>query len=326
MSSFSPLPHAVRADLFSQLAVLERAGLPTEHALTSLNLAPRYLPQLAAMRKALARGKTIAQAGVQAGLFNPLDAALIAASCHAGSPALLYSRLAEQSALIARLTQQVRAKLAMPALTLLLALLINPLPALIMGSLSLSGYALGVITPLLLIYLMYRLGRLVLQSFECNTSATLVKALLQTPLLGAWYLRSKQHDFIASLALLLHAGVSMFEAIPIAQSTLNCAYLQQQTQPLLRQLKRGQTLTAAFSAVPWLADPRLVAMVETGEASGTLPDMLQRVANQQSADLAHSATQLAAWLPRLIYVLIAGWIAWGILTSGAMLPQVPADL
>ena len=209
---------------------------------------------------------------------------------------------------------------------LLLGLLINPLPALIMGTLSAGGYLLGIITPLLVIAAMYLLGKITFNSLASDTSSKLSRVLLQTPIFGSWYLRSKQRDFVDSLALLLHAGVSMFEAIPIAQSTIHSAYLAAQCKPLLRQLQRGQSLTEALTFVPWLADATLIAMVKTGETSGTLPEMLQRFAAQRSAELEHSATQFPAWLPRIIYALIAGWMAWGIIGSGAFMPQVPADL
>jgi type II secretory pathway component PulF len=326
MKSKSTLPWQVRAELFSQLATLERAGLPTEHALATINLPQRYQANLAVMRKALTRGKTIAQAGAQAGIFNSLETALIAAACQAGSPAATCTRLAEQAALHARLAKQIRAKLALPALMLLLGLLINPLPALIMGTLSAGGYLLGIMMPLAAITSMYLLGKLIFNSIENNTSSGLAQALLQVPLFGSWYLRSKQRDFVDNLALLLHAGVSMFEAIPIAQSTIHCGYLEAQCKPLLRQLQRGQSLTEALAFVPWLADATLIAMVKTGETSGTLPEMLQRHANLLSADVEHTATQFAAWLPRIIYALIASWMAWGILGSGAFMPQVPNDL
>ncbi len=326
MKSKSSLPWQVRAELYSQLATLERAGLATGHALATINLPARYQPHLESMRKALTRGKTIAQAGAQAGIFNSLETALIAAACQAGSPAATYTRLAEQAALHARLAKQIRAKLALPALMLLLGLLINPLPALIMGTLSAGGYLLGIVMPLAAIAVMYLLGKLIFKSIEKDTSSAMARALLQVPLFGAWYLRSKQRDFVDSLALLLHAGVSMFEAIPIAQSTIHSAYLASQSKPLLRQLQRGQSLSEALTFVPWLANTTLIAMVKTGETSGTLPEMLQRVAAQLSNELEHTATQFAAWLPRIIYALIAGWMAWGILGSGAFMPQVPTDL
>lgn len=326
MNSKSSLPWAIRAELFTQLATLERAGVPTSQALAVLNLPPRYRKQLDTMRKALQRGKTIAQAGSQAGIFNALESALIAAASQAGSPAAIYTRLAEQAALHARLAKQIRAKLALPALMLVLGLLIQPLPNLIMGTLSVGGYLFGVLMPMILIAVMYLLGKSVFQSVARNTSSGMVRLLLQLPLFGAWYTRSKQRDFVDSLALLLHAGVSMFEAIPMAQSTIHCAYLEAQCKPLLRQLQRGKTLTDALGAVPWLAEPQLIAMVKTGESSGTLAEMLQRFATQLSSELEHSATQFAAWLPRIIYALIASWIAWGILGSGAFMPQVPVDL
>ena len=96
MKNKSSLPWPVRAELFSQLATLERAGLSAEHALATINLPTRYQTHLEMMRKALKRGKTIAQAGAQTGVFNSLETALIAAACQAGSPAATYTRLAEQ--------------------------------------------------------------------------------------------------------------------------------------------------------------------------------------------------------------------------------------
>ena len=71
---------------------------------------------------------------------------------------------------------------------------------------------------------------------------------------------------------------------------------------------------------------QVVAFAETGEASGSLPEMLFRHTAAETAALQHFQQQLTDWLPRLVYVAIAGWIAYGILSGPGITPQLPEDL
>ncbi|WP_028452465.1 type II secretion system F family protein [Chitinilyticum aquatile] len=322
----SPLPLALRADLFAQLATLELAGLPAQRAFASLRLPQNHAGRLVAMEKLLARGVDLAGAGRQSGLFTPLEATLIAAACSAGSPAASYRRLGEHYALQARLAGEVKARLALPALMIVLGLLLAPIPDLAAGRIGAGAYLLGVLQPLLLIAGTLLAGKWLWQRSEQDTSGALANELLALPLFGHWYRDCCRRNFLASLALLAEAGLPLFDAIPLALQTVSSATLRRQAQRLLPALQAGATLAQACTRVPWLQEERIIALITTGEHSGRLPEMLLRLAAQLDEELAHTATQFAAWLPRLIYALVVLWLAASILGSGAFLPQMPEGL
>ena len=64
----------------------------------------------------------------------------------------------------------------------------------------------------------------------------------------------------------------------------------------------------------------------SNQASGTLPATLLSYAQRESQEVASFEEQLATWLPRLLYVAVALWMAYGIVTGGGFSPQLPADL
>src|SRR5437868_13135170 len=114
------------------------------------------VPPPAAMRlqtfqKLAARGIDAAKAGEQSGLFTMLESRLVRAALTAGSPAPTYQRLAEYHAQPARQWGLIKARLAMPAFVLAIALVIQPLPGLISGATSIKNFAWQVVWPILVI-------------------------------------------------------------------------------------------------------------------------------------------------------------------------------
>jgi general secretion pathway protein F len=78
--------------------------------------------------------------------------------------------------------------------------------------------------------------------------------------------------------------------------------------------------------VSYLKGSRALAFAHSGEESGKLPEMLMRHAEMESEAIAHFHEQVAAWVPRIVYSLVAIKIAVGIFSSGGVGPRVPADL
>lgn len=70
----------------------------------------------------------------------------------------------------------------------------------------------------------------------------------------------------------------------------------------------------------------LMAVLNTGEATGRPGEALLRFARLQAQQLAARQQALATWLPRLFYLAVAGWMAYGLLTGGGFFPALPAGL
>ena len=329
----APLPLPVRADLFAHLAAMEKAGLPTDKAFALLKLPQLGHDRLTATRRHLARHADIASAGLRTGLFTPLEAALIRAAATAGSPAITYRRLAERYALIVRQRSQLRSRCMLPLVLLLAGSLIQPLPRLVAGTVSIGGYLWLAIRPLLQIGLLIAVG-LGLRAWlsSGNDSAlrtTLQHWLLRIPLAGRMIVQLNLRDFFESLGMLLEAGVPMFDALPLAEVTVTNPVVRTEVAVLLPLMESGTTLADALCCIS-TSDANgiatLTALASTGEASGTLPDMLLRFAAAESAHLQQAQQPLADWIPRLFYFFYAGLFVFELLTGGGIAPAVPSDL
>lgn len=303
-----PLPYRTRAELFLQLSRLEAAGLPYDRALKTVALPSSALPRLNAMQALSARGIDAAKAGEQSGLFTKLEARLVRAALNAGSPAATYQRLADYYSQRAMQWAAIKSRLMLPAFVLAIALLVQPLPALVSGSIGVVGYAWQVAWPVLLI-------------------AALVAAVrwLRVPLYRPILVRSNLRDFFESLALMLEAGIPMLEALPAAIDTVPDANVRRELARMRKRVEGGERFAAALEGVAHLRESPVLAFAHTGEESGTLPEMLARHAEIESAAIASFYEQLAAWAPRIVYLLVAIKVAAGILSSGVG-PRVPKEL
>lgn len=322
------LPLALRAQLFAHLAALEQAGVPVAGALQSLVVPAPWQRALGSLRRLVEQGGDLASAGRRSGLFSPLEVTLLAAAQQAGSPERLYRRLAEQYEWQLRQRKALLARLYLPGATLLLALLIQPLPALVGGSLSLFGYLWSVLQPLLGLALLLWAGRWLLGPAGQGLLAEragLARQCDGLPLLGAWLRRRASRDFCASLGLLLEAGVAPFEALPLARASLRHAALVQPLVEAERLLQQGASLSQALAGVPFADMAELRARLVAGEGSGLLGEALLVQARRQGEALAGQQEQLALWLPRLVYLLLALWIAWGLISGPGLAPSAPLE-
>lgn len=325
----APLPLQQRAELFAHLGAMEQAGVPVSQALSSLSLGAPWQAATARLQREVKAGRSLAVAGCLSGLFSPLEVSLLQAAEQAGSPARLYQRLASQYAEQARQRKAMQSRLYLPGATLLLALLIQPLPALVGGSLSVAGYLWAVLQPLLWLALaLWGWTQLRRQGEQglLATNPRLASLCLRLPVLGVSLARRAVRDYFTSLGLLLEAGVALFEAMPLAVASLGNAALREDFTALQTRVVAGQPLALALQNMIFPGQPQLRALVASGEASGTLPAVLLGFAQRQGEQQASFEEQLATWLPRLAYLLVALWMAHGLITGGGIGPNLPPDL
>ncbi|MFZ6673253.1 type II secretion system F family protein [Undibacterium sp. Xuan67W] len=327
---FSPLSYSIRAGLFTHLAALEKAGLPAARAFTLIRLPSSAQARVEATRKLLVRGKDIATAGQQSGLFNDMEAQLLRAAISAGSPAIMYRRLAETYTEKDRLQKAVKARMRMPLLVLGLALLVQPLPALVAGTISKTSYLWSVVRPFLLLALGLAGYRFFLKWSDGNSGSALrhsvEKSLITLPVLGAMHVRRNARDFFESLGLMLEAGLPVFDALPQACNTISNQLIRADFSQVLPRLQQGMTLADALAACDYLGNNQATGLIQTGESSGTLSEMMLRHANSETAALSAFQQQLADWLPKIFYGAVMLWMAYSLITGHAFMPSVPKEL
>jgi general secretion pathway protein F len=325
MSRFRPLPLPVRALLFQHLAAMEKAGVPAEKAYALLDLGPAARSRADTFRRLVARAVDPPTAGANSGLFTVFETRLLRAAFACGSPLPTYQRLARQHAVRASQMAALRARLLLPAAILTLALLVQPLPRLFSGALGMPGYLARTALPLMLIAGSGMLATFLGTWFAAGTAApwrpALERLLLALPLFGKLHLRRNARDFNESLAMLLEAGVGLFEALPAALATVDNHIVRADLAALLPAVKAGATLAQAIGRLRVVDTVQLFAFVHTGEQSGTLPEMLMRHADAESEALALAQHELMTWLPRVLYAMVALWMA-----SQLLAPRTAGDV
>lgn len=324
-----PLPWQIRADLFAQLGAMEKAGLPAVQAFALLKLPKQLQQRVKTMQRMLGRGVPLARAGQQSALFSELEANLVAAAVDGGSPAPVYLRLAEFYTERAAQVRKMKSRMMLPGFMLLVGLATQELPQLVAGTVTTGHYLWHAVRPLLTIGALVFGGKLLYnhqEGEESEVRVALDRLMMRLPLFGKMFVRRNIRDFFESLGLLIEAGVPMLDALPRALATIKLYPVRQQFSLIASSIEYGMSLTAALETVPLLEGSAALALISTGEASGTLPEMLFRFSAMETAAIADFNRQVADWAPRIVYGLVAAWVAYGLLTGPGIMPQIPADL
>ncbi len=326
---FPELNFETKALLFTHLATMEKAGLSTASSFANLRLQGKAQQRATATIRNLKRGKSIAQAGRTAGLFDQLESHVIEAATQAGSPAITYKRFADHYTEKDRLQKLVKSRIRLPILMFMMALFIAPLPAFATGTLSGSAYLWKALSPLLLVLVVWKTIQLVRSSYRAQSyekDNPLDRMALQLPLFGAMNKRTNVNQFYESLGLMLEAGMPMFDALPLATQTIHNSVIRAEFFKILPQLHEGKTLSQALEKLDYAGQIHILELVRTGESSGTLPEMLWRYSSSENQAISLFYEEVAAWIPRVLYALVAIWIIIGIFKSNAFLPQMPEGL
>ena len=324
--SLTPMKFNVRADLFSQLATMEDAGLPFDNAVRLVHLPPRERARLAATRKWIRLG--IADAGLKGGLFTSIEASLLRAAAASGSPSRAYHLLSDHYARRAARTKVMKSRMMLPVVILVIAVFIRPLPNLVAGTLTWGGYLLKYLLPWIAVGgVAYLLGEPTQrwQSARALRNA-LGRVLPLMPLFGPIQVRRNIRDFFDSLALLLQAGIPVLDALPIALSTVRNQTLRKQLSQIKPRIEAGASFAQAVAELSFPSHVHACALIAAGEASGTLPQMLFRYSEAETVAINRFDDLVAEWVPRVAYTSTALLIGYAMIHGGAFMPLLPQGL
>jgi len=130
-------------------------------------------------------------------------------------------------------------------------------------------------------------------------------AFLRLPILGRLATGYNTARFASTLAMLTGAGVPILKALQSAADTLSNQALREDVLEALVLVREGAPLAMALGQKKRF--PSLLGMfARLGEQTGQLPIMLQRAAQQLSADVQRRAMALATILEPLLIVLMGG--------------------
>jgi general secretion pathway protein F len=144
-------------------------------------------------------------------------------------------------------------------------------------------------------------------------------AWLRLPLVGRLARGYNAARFASTLAMLVAGGVPILKALQAAGETLGNRSLRADAMDALVLVREGAPLASALAQKPRF--PGLLSMfARLGEQTGQLPAMLQRAADQLSAEVQRRAMHLATILEPLLIVAMGGVVM--VIVLAVLLPII----
>lgn len=312
--------------LTRQLATLVEAGIPLGDALNALaeqadKTSTRSL--MIAIVERVREGYSLADSlKAHPSTFSPLYCALVAAGEKAGRLAQVLERLADHLERNQQQRQKARTALIYPLVLICVCIAVviglmtyvvpklaaqfersdMALPMLTQCMISLSkglqhwGPALAIV-----LLIMGLLGRKALQ--YPTVRARWDQQLLRLPRLGELLKLLDTARLTRTLAILTRSGIDLLEALKVSRDTLGNQCMRTAVEQIRDQVATGVALNKAIAQTGYFS-PTLRHMIASGEASGQLDTMLERIAVAQETTFNRRVdTALALFEPLLILTM-----------------------
>ena len=312
-----------------QLATLIEAGLPLLRGLTVLAkqerdpVLKRTINQLA---DSVQGGNTFSESLAQhPKIFNKLYINMVKAGELGGVLELVLNRLAEFQEKAQKVANKVKSAMAYPLIVLVIAVLImwfllvfivpkfeqifkdmlgnKPLPELTQIVIGISKAIqenffsiIGTVVGLFIAYQIFArsaAGRVMLDRLK-----------LHVPMLGDLLRKSGISRFTRTLGTLVESGVPILQALNITKDTAGNAVLSDAIMKVHDAVKEGESIVAPLEA-SGVFPPLVISMIDVGEETGQLPNMLLKIADVFDDEVDNAVAGLTAMLEPLMIVVLA---------------------
>jgi len=328
-----------------QLATLIDSGLPLLRGLTVLGKQepnPVLKKTINSLADSVQTGSTFSESLAQhPKIFNKLYVNMVKAGELGGVLELVLIRLAEYSEKAQKLKNKIIAAMVYPVIVMLIASAImvflltvivpkfeqifadmlgskEMLPPLTKFVINLSESLQQQIVPigigLVVFVVLFKLaastvgGRRVIDQIK-----------LKMPLFGSVQRKSAIARFSRTLGTLVTSGVPILQALNITRDTAGNAVISNAIQNVHDAVKEGESIVNPLEASR-VFPPMVIIMVDVGEETGQLPEMLLKVADVYDDEVDNAVSALTSMLEPLMIVILA--VVVGVIVMALFLPMV----
>ena len=142
---------------------------------------------------------------------------------------------------------------------------------------------------------------------------------LRLPVTGTLAQRSAVSRFTRTLGTLLSSGVPILQSLTITRDTTGNRVLTEAIQNVHDSVKEGESMTQPLSQCK-VFPPMVTSMVEVGEETGALADMLTRIANTYDDEVDNAVAGLTAAIEPALIIMLA--VIVGTIVIAMFLPMV----
>ncbi len=325
-----------------QLATLVDAGLPLLRGLRVLEKQERNSTLrriLGELALAIEGGSTFSEALAQhPKVFNRLFVNMVKAGELGGVLEVVLKRLAEFSEKAQKIRGKVKSALFYPIAVLvvavgilgLLLVFVIPrfkdvfsgmgvkLPGFTVFVLAISDAVrlhilptMGAVTVVVVLFMLAvktKIGRLVWDKFK-----------LKVPPFGIVVSKVAISRFTRTLGTLVSSGVPILQALTIVKETAGNVIISNAISNVHESVKEGETITSPLEA-SGVFPPMVVSMVDVGEQTGALPEMLLRIADNYDEEVDNAVEAMTSLLEPIMIVFLAGIV--GSIVIAMFLPLI----
>ena len=161
---------------------------------------------------------------------------------------------------------------------------------------------------LFLLFLKTKAGRLIWDKFK-----------LKMPAIGPVISKIAISRFTRTLGTLVSSGVPILQALTIVKETAGNVVISNAVAKVHESVKEGETITAPLESSA-VFPPMVVSMVDVGEQTGALPEMLLRIADNYEEEVDNSVAAMTSLLEPIMIVFLA--VVVGSIVIAMFLPLI----
>lgn len=291
---------------YNNLSHMLNAGVPVQRSLNTLipGLKPQLQQAFLALAEGVAEGNPLAYTMVlHPKIFDLVDIMLVEVGEESGNLPDMIALLSRWHEMSARMLKRLISGLLLPVFVLTIAAFVFPLPAFVLGELSLTSYLLKVVGILLLFWVPAGIIVLIVHTTPKTgpVRRLLDKVVLRLPILGKAVRNLEISRFCWAFHMLCKAGVPYSESVDMAMSATGNLVVADLFGPAAESVKAGELMSEGLSTKLPLD---LVEMWKTGEETGRLDDVSKRLADNYSEQAEFWFAEFSRWFPRFVYMLI----------------------
>ena len=130
------------------------------------------------------------------------------------------------------------------------------------------------------------------------------KFKLNMPVLGNVISKVAISRFTRTLGTLVSSGVPILQALTIVKETSGNVIVGNAVASVHESVKEGETITAPLEASK-VFPPMVVSMVDVGEQTGALPEMLMKIADNYDEEVDNAVAAMTSLLEPIMIVFLA---------------------
>jgi type IV pilus assembly protein PilC len=127
---------------------------------------------------------------------------------------------------------------------------------------------------------------------------------LKVPVLGPVINKVAISRFTRTLGTLVSSGVPILQALTIVKETSGNVIVAKAVADVHESVKEGETITAPLEASR-VFPPMVVSMVDVGEQTGALPEMLMKIADNYDEEVDNAVASMTSLLEPIMIVFLA---------------------